>query len=119
VSASFDTQGRDAYWDATQSELRSIRKRGDMLTLAGASVLLALIFVFREHAQEISAWLVASVLLFAVIGASLWFVTSRKRRLVLARGLVCTHCEYVPHDTEIDEVAATRTCPHCERALDA
>jgi len=41
-SASFDTRSRDAYWQATQSELKSIRKRGDILILGGAAVLFAL-----------------------------------------------------------------------------
>jgi Na+/proline symporter len=118
VSASFDTQGRDAYWHATQSELKSIRRRGDIVTLTGAAVLLALIFFYRDHSQELAAWLVGGALLLAVIGASLWFVTSRTRRVAIARGLVCSRCSYMPHDTEIDEVATTRTCPRCEQSLD-
>lgn len=119
MSASFDTQGRDAYWHATQTELKSIRKRGDLVTLIGAAALLTLVFVYRDHSQELSTWLIAAVLMLAVIGASLWFVTSRKRRVAIARGLVCSNCNYMPHDTEIDEVAATRACPRCERSLDA
>jgi len=119
VSASFDTQGRDAYWNATQTELKSIRKRGDVVALIGAAALLALVFFYRDHSQELGTWLIAAVLMLAVIGGSLWFVTSRKRRVAIARGLVCTHCSYMPHDTEIDEVAESRTCPHCERSLDS
>jgi hypothetical protein len=119
VRASFDTQGRDAYWHATRSELKSIRRRGDIVTLVGAAALLALIFLYRDRSQELTAWLVAGALLLAVIGVSLWFVTSRKRRVAIARGLLCTHCAYMPHDTEIDEVATTRTCPRCEHSLDA
>jgi hypothetical protein len=119
VSASFDTQGRDAYWHATRSELKSIRRRGDVVTLTGAAALLALIFLYRDHSQELSAWLVAAALLLGLIGASLWFVTSRTRRVAIARGLLCSRCSYMPHDTEIEEVASTRTCPHCEESLDA
>lgn len=118
MSASFDAQGRDAYWQATQTELKTIRKRGDVLTLTGAAALLALIFVYRDRSQELATWLVAVTILLAVIGTSLWFVTSRKRRIAIARGLVCARCAYMPHDTEIDEVASTRTCPHCDQALD-
>jgi hypothetical protein len=117
VSASFDTQVRDAHWRATQSELRSIRRRGDVVTLIGAAALLALIFFYRDHSQEPTAWLIAAALLLAVIGASLWFVTSRRRRVAIARGLLCSRCSYMPHDTEIDEVAQTRTCPRCEQSL--
>lgn len=119
MSASFYTQGRDAYWHATQSELRSIRRRGDVVMLTGAVALLALIFLYRDHSQELSAWLVAAAILLAVIGVSVWFVTSRTRRVAIARGLRCSRCWYMPHDTEIDEVANTRTCPHCEQSLDA
>lgn len=119
VNASFDTQGREAHWVATQTELKSIRRRGDILTLTGAVVLLALIFVYRDQSQNLAAWLVAAVLLLTVIGASLWFVISRKRRVAIARGLVCSRCSYMPHDTEIDEVATTRSCPHCENSLDS
>ena len=119
MSATLNPQGRDAYWRATQTELKSIRKRGDRVTLTGAAVLFALIFFYRDHTQELSVWLIAGTLLLMVIGVSLWFVTSRRRRVAIARGLVCKHCDYMPHDTEIDEVAATRTCPHCERSLDS
>src|SRR4051812_33658578 len=117
MSASFETRGRDAHWVATQSELESIRRRGDILTLTGAAALLASIFVYRDQLQSLAAWLVAAVLLLAVIGTSLWFVISRKRRVAIARGLLCAHCDYMPHDTEIDEVATTRTCPHCSHPL--
>jgi hypothetical protein len=119
VSATLTPQGRDAYWRATQTELNSIRKRGDRVAMWGAALLFALIYVFRDHLQEPRAWLIAGTLLLGVVGTSLWVVTSRRRRLAIARGLVCRHCDYMPHDTEIDEVAATRTCPHCEKSLDA
>lgn len=109
----------DAYWHATRSELKSIRRRGDVVVLIGAAALLSLIFLYREHSRELSAWLIAAGLLLAVIVASLWFVTSRTRRLAIARGLKCSHCSYMPHDTEIDDVASTRKCPHCEQSLDA
>jgi len=117
-SASFDTRSRDAYWQATQSELKSIRKRGDILILGGAAVLFALLAVYRERSGNLAAWLIAAALLLAVMFVSLWFVTTRKRRLAVTRGLVCTHCAYMPHDTEIEEVAVTRTCPRCEVSLE-
>lgn len=109
----------DAYWYATRSELKSIRRRGDVVMLIGAAALLSLIFLYRDHSQELSWWLIAAGFLLAVIGASLWFVTSRTRRVAIARGLKCSRCSYMPHDTEIDEVASTRQCPHCEKSLDA
>jgi hypothetical protein len=52
-----------------------------------------------------------------VIGVPLWFVTRRKREISATRGLICSSCAYVPHDTEISEVAANRVCPNCEKPL--
>ena len=117
-SASFDTRSRDAYWQATQSELKSIRKRGDVLILAGAAVLLSLLAWYHERSDSLASWLIAGGLLLAVILLSLWFVTTRKRRVAVTRGLVCTQCDYMPHDTEIEEVAETRACPRCEKSLE-
>ncbi|HTU66600.1 MAG TPA: hypothetical protein VMF52_11665 [Steroidobacteraceae bacterium] len=117
MSASFES-GRDAYWHATQSELKSIRKRGDILTLGGAVALLAFVAFYRDRTEEIAAWLVIVTVLLAVVGTSFWIVAARKRRVAIAHGLVCPRCQYHPHDTEIDEVASSRTCPHCEESLD-
>jgi heme/copper-type cytochrome/quinol oxidase subunit 3 len=117
-SASFDTRSRDAYWQATQSELKSIRKRGDFLILAGTTVLLALLAFYHEKSNDLAAWLVAGGLLLAVIVFALWFVATRKRRIAITRGLVCLRCDYMPHDTEIDEVAVTRACTRCGHSLE-
>jgi hypothetical protein len=108
---------QDAYWDTTQDELKTIQRRGDAGIFAGAAILLALLAYNREQASELFWWLAAGTGLLAVIAQTLWFVTTRRRRIAAARGLVCSLCEYVPHDTEITEVAATRRCPRCDESL--
>lgn len=119
MNASVDPRSREAYWQATQSELKSIRRRGDLLILGGALVLLALVALNREYSRELVAWLVVAGALVLVFLASLWFVTKRKRRVAMTRGLVCGSCDYMPHDTEIDDVASSRRCPRCNHALES
>jgi hypothetical protein len=108
---------QDSYWDATQLELKTVQRRGDAWIFGGATVLLALLAFNRERASELSWWLVAGCALLLLIGRALWFVTTRRRRIADTRGLVCSLCSYVPHDTEITEVAATRRCPRCDESL--
>jgi hypothetical protein len=47
----------------------------------------------------------------------MWFVITRKRRLAEARGLTGGACNYKPHDTEIQDVIDSRTCPRCAEPL--
>ena len=117
-SVSIDERSRDAYWHATRSELQSVQRRGDVLIFGGAIALLALLALNRDKAADLTWWLAVGVALLAIIAGALWFVTTRRRRIAATRGLVCPHCAYVPHDTEITEVADTRQCPHCAHSLD-
>ncbi len=108
---------RDSYWSATQAELKSARRNGDLLILAGVGLLLAALVTVRGSTDDLRIWLVVEALVFAVIVAGVWFVTTRKRRIAAARGLICSGCSYTPHDTEIEDVAADRRCPHCGAEL--
>ena len=108
---------RESYWGATQAELRSARRNGDLLILAGVGLLLAALLVARGSTDDLRIWLVVEGLVFSVIVAGVWFVTKRKRRIAAARGLICSTCSYTPHDTEIEEVAADRRCPRCAAEL--
>jgi hypothetical protein len=108
-------RNQDAYWDTTQDELKTIQRRGDAGIFAGAAILLALLAYNREQASELIWWLAAGTGLLVI--QALWFVITSRRRIAAARGLVCSQCEYVPHDTEITEVAATRRCPRCDESL--
>jgi hypothetical protein len=108
---------QDGYWDATQDELKTIQRRGDAVIFAGAAMLLGALAYNREHSNELFWWLAVGAGLLVVMAQALWFVTTRRRRIAVSRGLVCSQCEYVPHDTEITEVAATRRCPRCDESL--
>ena len=112
-----DPGARESYWGATQAELKSARRHGDLLILAGVGLLLAALITVRGITDELRIWLIVEGLVFAVIVAGVWFVTRRKRRIAVARGLVCCSCSYRPHDTEIEDVAADRRCPRCAAEL--
>jgi hypothetical protein len=110
---------RDAYWEATRERLKSAQKRADSFTLVGVLAIGALLWVYREPGEQIGLWTAVAIgAALIAICAPLWFVTRRKRRITASRGLICRHCGYVPHDTEISEVANTRHCQRCEQSLD-
>ena len=108
-----DPGARDSYWGATQAELKSARRYGDLLILAGVGLLLAALVIVRGSTDDLRIWLIVEGLVFTVIVAGVWFVTTRRRRIAAARGLICSSCSYTPHDTEIEDVAADRRCPRC------
>ena len=114
---SMESGSRDSYWSATQAALRAVKRRGDLLIIFGACTLFALEMVLPESARDLRGMMIAAMLVLALIGGYVWFVTSRKRRIAESRGLVCLHCDYLPHDTEIDEVADSRRCPRCASEL--
>jgi hypothetical protein len=84
----------------------------------GAAALLAFLGFNQEKAGSLAWWLAGGGVLLSIIIGALWFVTTRRRRIAAARGLVCSQCAYVPHDTEITEVAEKRQCPRCEQSLE-
>jgi hypothetical protein len=119
MSAQFDSDRRDAYWEATQAELKSTQKRGDLVTVIALALVLTVLWLNFTPGENTLWWTIGCVAVALLcIGAPLWFVTQRKRRISAARGLICGHCHYVPHDTEITEVVATRACQRCNRPLD-
>ena len=113
-----DSASRDAYWKATQAELKSAQTRGDKLSLAGLALIAALIWYNHEPGDSVTLWAggVATVALAFLIIPQI-FVARRKRDISAARGLNCQHCGYVPHHTEISEVVSTRQCLRCEKPL--
>jgi hypothetical protein len=107
-----------AYWKATRDELKTAQHRADLFTLLGMSTIGALLWLNFQSEDPAGNWLMTSVALAVLaICAPLWYVTQRKRRISATR-LKCDHCGYIPHDTEISEVADTLRCPHCEKPLD-
>jgi len=116
---SIGERNREAYWHATRDELKAIQRRGDYLIFAGALALLGVLFYNHDRASQLQYWLVVGGLTLLVILGSLWFVTTRKRRVATARGLVCSSCSYMPHDTEIGDVVESRRCPRCDHSLQA
>lgn len=113
-----NSSSRDAYWLATQAELKSAQTRGDKLSLAGLGLIAALLWYYREIGDNVALWAggVATVAL-ACVAIPQIFAARRKRDISAARGLNCQHCGYVPHNTEISEVVSTRKCLRCEKSL--
>ncbi|HET7809413.1 MAG TPA: hypothetical protein VFL16_02455 [Steroidobacteraceae bacterium] len=111
-----DAGARDSSWTATQAALKSVKRRGDLLILSGAAALFALEMVLPESARDVRGMIIGAMLVLALIGGYVWFVTTHKRRIAASR-LSCQRCGYVPHDTEIDEVAESHRCPHCAGEL--
>ena len=118
-NAHVESGHRDAYWEATREQLKSAQKRADLVTLFGVLAIGALLWFNREPGEGFGPMAQAGMAIaLVVICAPLWFVTRRKRRITATRGLICQHCGYVPHDTEISEVASTQHCQRCEKSLD-
>lgn len=87
------------------------------MVLAGAAALLTTLAFNRDRITDLSLWLVLATLLAGLISVAAWVVARRKRDIAAARGLICSQCNYAPHDTEIEELAATRHCPRCSAEL--
>jgi uncharacterized membrane protein YeiB len=117
-SSQLDIVNRDAYWQATQAQLRSAQQRGDILSLLGFGLIGFLLWYYHEPGDQAVVWAgsIATVALAAVVLPQL-FVARRKRHISAARGMNCRHCGYVPHHTEISEVVSTRACRRCEKPL--
>jgi hypothetical protein len=108
----------EAYWQATREQLKAAQKRADRISLAGVVAIGGLLWVYHEPGDGFGRLALAGIgIALIVIGVPLWFVTRRKREISATRGLICSSCAYVPHDTEISEVAANRVCPNCEKPL--
>jgi hypothetical protein len=117
-SSQLNSASRDAYWQVTQSQLKSAQVRGDALSLLGLGLLGLLIWQYPEPGNGAVGWAagIAAVAL-AVVALPQLFVARRKRRISAMRGMTCKHCGYVPHDTEISEVVSTRECSRCQHPL--
>jgi hypothetical protein len=118
-NAHAESQHRDAYWEATREQLKSVQNRADLFTLLGVLAIGALLWFNRDPGDGFSEVARAGIAIaLLVICAPLWFVTRRKRRISATRGLICQHCGYAPHDTEISEAVNTRHCQRCDQPLD-
>ncbi|HEU5133953.1 MAG TPA: hypothetical protein VFU13_02300 [Steroidobacteraceae bacterium] len=111
---------RDAYWHDTHAQLKSVRKRGDILSLLGLGLVGVLLwqYQYRESGDYAVAWAIG-IATVSLVGVALpqLFVTRSKRRISAMRGMHCQHCGYVPHDTEISELVSTRECNRCRKPL--
>ena len=117
-SSQLNSVNRDAYWQTTKAQLKSAEKRGDMYSLLGLGFVFLVLWQFHEPGSNAFAWAagIATIALAVVVLPQL-FVAQRKRRISAMRGLNCQHCGYVPHDTEISEIASTRECNRCQNPL--
>jgi hypothetical protein len=113
-----NSANRDAYWQVTQAQLKSAQKRGDALSVLGVGLMGLLLWQYYEPGVHEVTWTasVAAVAL-ALVALPQLFAARRKRRISAMRGMNCTHCGYVPHDTEISEVVSARECSRCQKPL--
>jgi len=118
-SSQLSSSGRDAYWEATQAQLKSAQTRGDLLSLVGLALLCLALWQDHNPGENVVSWAagVAGMGLLIVALPQL-LVLRRKRHISAARGMTCRHCGHVPHDTEISESASTRHCQHCDQTLE-
>ena len=89
---------RDLYWSTTQSELRSAKRRGDLLVLAGAAALLTTLAFNRDRISDLSLWLVLATLLAGLISVAAWSVARRKAGRpvpAVAKKLTPQRCVYL------------------------
>lgn len=106
----------DAYWQTTREQLRAAQHRADLISLVGVAVVSILLWVYHEPGDGFGSMVMAAIgLALVVICVPVWIVARRKR--LLAASLTCQSCGYVPHDTEISEIADTHQCPRCTRTL--
>jgi hypothetical protein len=117
-SSQLNSASRDAYWQVTQTQLKSAQTRGEVLSLLGLGLLGLLLWQYYEPGENTVKWAATMAgLALAIVALPQLFVARRKRRISAMRGMNCQHCGYVPHDTEISEVASTRHCQRCEQVL--
>ena len=118
-SSQLNSAGRDAYWEATQAQLKTAQTRGDLLSLVGLGLLCFALWQDRGPADDVVSWAagVAGIGLLIVALPQL-LVLRRKRHISAVRGMTCRNCGHVPHDTEISESANTRHCQQCDHTLD-
>jgi hypothetical protein len=112
-----ESNSASRYGESVREQLKAAQHRADLLTLIGMVCMGALLWRNFRADEGAGQWTLASVAIaMLVICLPLWYVTRRKRSISAAR-LTCRHCGYVPHDTEISEVAETMTCQRCEKPI--
>jgi hypothetical protein len=117
-SSQLDTVNRDAYWLATQVQLRSAQQRGDILSLVAFVPIGAVLWYYGAPGDKVAIWAASfAIVALAAVALPQLLVARRKRRISAARGMNCQHCGYVPHQTEISEIVNTRQCRRCEQPL--
>jgi len=116
-SSQLSSVTRDAYWQATQAQLKSAEKRGEIASLGGLGLIGLLLWQYGEPDNAVTWAAGVATVALAVVALPQLFVARRKRRISAARGMNCQHCGYVPHDTEISEVVSTRECNRCQKPL--
>jgi hypothetical protein len=117
-SSQLNSASRDAYWQATKAELKSAKQRGDIFSLIALGLIAAVLWYYGTPGDNLARWTIATAIVSMVaVAIPQLVVARRKRRISATRGLNCRHCGYVPHQTEISEVATTRECRRCEKPL--
>jgi len=118
-SSQLNSASRDAYWEATQAQLKSAQTRGDLLSLLGLGLLCLVLWQDHDPGDDVVRWAagVAGIGLL-IVALPQFLVLRRKRHISAARGMTCRNCGHVPHDTEISTSATTRHCQQCDHTLD-
>jgi len=110
----------DPLLSAIQGELHAINKRSDMKLLFALALALNLIAIWLFGRLNIkSAWLdvLEAVVVFAIIGGTIYSVVRQKRSVAARHGLICSVCGYQPSVFMILSAATTQHCQKCKSRL--
>jgi hypothetical protein len=108
----------DPLLSAIQGELHAINKRSDMKLLFALALNLIVIWLFGRL-NITSAWLdvLKAVVVFAIIGGTIYSVVRQKRSVAARHGLICSVCGNEPNVFMILSAATTQHCQKCKSRL--
>jgi uncharacterized protein YqhQ len=108
----------DPLLSAIRGELHAINKRSDMKLLFVVVLNLISIWLFVRLNIK-SAWLdvLEAVVVFAIIGGTIYSVVRQKRSVAARHGLICSVCGYQPNVFVILSTATTQHCQKCKSRL--
>jgi hypothetical protein len=108
----------DPLLSVIQGELHAINKRSDMKLLFALALNLIVIWLFARLNLK-SVWLnvLEAVVVFAIIGGTIYSVVRQKRGVASRHGLICSMCGYRPNVFMILSTSTTQQCQKCKSRL--